>query len=105
MGIEPPADLGEWDRDGPPLGSGGQAVVYRVYKRGDPSRKPYVAKVLKPWSPKGKTATEEDQRGRFKREVLALASLASTGCPNIVPLIDKQVDPPPGTQPWYIMPF
>src|SRR5712692_204875 len=105
MTIEPPVALGEWVKDRPPLGDGGQAVVYRVYKNGDTDRKPHVAKVLKAWDPKSKSASEADQRGRFKREVLALESLAGTGCPNIVPVIDKQLDPAPGAQPWYVMPF
>jgi len=46
MASEPPADLREWVRDGPPLGEGGQAVVYRVHKTGDASRRLHVAKVL-----------------------------------------------------------
>jgi len=36
---------------------------------------------------------------------LALTGLESTGCPNVVPVIDSELDPPKGMQPWYIMPF
>jgi hypothetical protein len=105
MANELPVDLREWVKDGSPLGEGGQAVVYRVYRSGDPSRKIHVAKVLKLWNAKAKSPSERDQRGRFKREVVALGSLASTGCPNVVPLIDMELDPPEGLQPWYVMPF
>ena len=105
MPDESAVDLEPWRIDGPPLGSGGQAVVYRVYKDGDHTRTPYVAKVLRVWEPTSKAATQEEQVGRFKREVLALEGLASTGCPNIVPVIDKDLEPAEGLQPWYVMPF
>src|SRR5258708_37056241 len=105
MPADPTADLHPWTVDGPPLGSGGQAVVYRVHKDGDPTRTSHVAKVLRAWEQTSKAATQEEQVGRFKREVLALEGLASTGCPNIVPVIDKDLDPAEGLQPWYVMPF
>lgn len=105
MPDESAVDLEPWRIDGSPLGSGGQAVVHRVHRDGDPARTPRVAKVLRLWEPTSKAATREEQVGRFKREVLALEGLASTGCPNIVPVIDKDLEPAEGRQPWYVMPF
>ncbi len=75
------------------LGHGGQAETYRVRREGDDSA--YALKVC----------NSDDQKAltRFRIEVTTAQSLASSGCPNIVAIVDAQVEPAEG-RPWFVMP-
>lgn len=85
------------------LGEGGQARVYRVRRDGDESE--YALKELKPWQANGPGRSEEKQRTRFRLEVSAVKDLADAGCPNIIHVIDTDLDPVGGGQPWFVMPL
>lgn len=86
------------------LGSGGQAVALRAVRRDD-QKTQGVVKVLKPWSDESKASSEMTNRSRFVREIVTLEDLALQGCPNVVPVLDKDIQPAQGFQPWYAMPF
>ena len=49
------------------LGEGAQAEAYRVHRKDDAARTPFVAKVLKPWTDSSKAVSADIQRARFVR--------------------------------------
>lgn len=86
-----------------PLAGGAQAEAFRIHRAGDPTRRPFVAKVFRFRSPNGEPYPIEQQRWRFLREVTALRSLDEAGCPGIVSVIEHHL--PTDARPWYVMPF
>lgn len=99
----PPVQLQNWQLS-ESLGEGGQAFAYRASQLS--TGLSGVVKILKPWVPQqGRANSEKEQRLRFQREVLILKQMAELGCPGIVRILESELDPPPGYQPWYAMPY
>src|SRR5438094_5140560 len=81
---------------------GAQAIAYLVHNvSGDLT--PCVAKVLRPYI-ESKAPTPEEQVGRFRTEVRTLQALNAAGCPNIVTVIDADVEGSDPEQMFYVMP-
>lgn len=95
----------EWQVVGK-LGAGGQASAYRIARRSESGPASHVMKVLKPWKEApGKAKSESEQRARFRYEVETLRLLNNLGCPGIVRVVDQDLEPPAGCQPWFVMPL
>lgn len=94
--------IGQWIILGV-IGEGGQALVYRVGHEG--SEQEYALKELKPWQAGRPNRSEEKQRTRFQLEVSAIKDLVDAGCPNIIHIIDTDLEPADAGQPWFVMPF
>ena len=87
------------------LAVGEEAHIVRVHRFGDPERRPYVAKVLRPMGPDGQPRDIAEQRWRLFREVDAIRALSSVGCPGIVRVETFGMGTSDEGAPWYIMPY
>lgn len=73
------------------LGKGGNGQVYLV-KKGD------AVGALKQLSP---TVNRPERIARFHDEVQAMRACADI--PGVLPILDADLDPPPGQRPWFVM--
>lgn len=86
-------EASDWRR-GERLGQGGQGTTYAATREGDTNE--YVIKVLD-------DTHDAKALARFQVEVLTAQSLAASGCPGIVGVVDAYLNPSGGTAPWFVM--
>jgi serine/threonine protein kinase len=87
-----------------PLRGGAQGDVFLVADSALRDRQ-FVVKRLKADRATNPLRPAGTQEKRFRLEVEALRSLGNAGCPNIVQVIDHDLAPADGAQPWFVMPF
>ena len=86
------------------LGSGAQGVTYLVERADGADSTRRALKQMKQ-RPKAGDEPERKARARFRREVESLLNLEDAGCPNIVEVIDADLNPSDDEQPWFVMPY
>lgn len=98
-----PDRLGRWKVE-EVLNGGGQGLVVVVTDTEGSHEGEYVAKILRPWVPGGKTSDETAPRKRLQFEIERLKNLGMAGCPNLVRVVDSS-DPDSNSDPlFYVMP-
>lgn len=86
-----------------PLSGGAQAHTYVVAPEDRPHDECGVAKVMRMQAMEGHPLSIEGQRWRMEREVAALQSLATAGCPGVVSLLDHGSRTENTEQGWMVM--